>query len=126
MKKYERFKTAQEKVIPSIYDNIGKVIRFGYTEQTRTNEDGEDETVFVGYNIPLTGHIDYGHIKSQIIRHAYPDKDVFAIQNNALAELIVERTGGEVNEQHITDFTHLEEWRAMAGEAARELVDKFK
>lgn len=126
MKKYERFKTAEEKVIPSIYDNIGKVIRFGYTEQTRTDEDGEDETVYVGFNIPLTGHIDYGHIKSQIIKHVYADKDVDAILNNAVGELIIERAGGTANEEHITDFTDLQEWRAMAGQAARELVDNFK
>ena len=126
MKKFERFKTAVEVTIPEIYDTVGKVIRFGYTEETKQNEEGEDETVYVGYNIPLTGHIDYGHIKSQIIDHVYAQKDVFAIINNALAELMIERAGGEADETHIAEFAELEEWRAIAAGAAKELVSKFK
>lgn len=126
MKKYERFKTAEEKTIPGIYDSVGRVIRFGYSKVSRTNDEGKEETVYVGYNVPITGHIDYGHIKSQIVRHAYPDKDVDAILNNAVSELILERAGGTANEEHITDFTDLQEWRAMAGNAAKELVDKYK
>jgi len=126
MKKYERFKTAVENQIPEIYDNVGKVVRFGYTEETRLDEGGEEETVYVGYNVPLTGLIDYGHIKSQIIGHVYPQKDVEALINNALSELIIERAGGTAKEADIQEFTELEEWRAIAAVAAKELVNKFK
>lgn len=125
MKRFERFRTAVEETIPSIYDSVGKVIRFGYVQEERTNEEGEQQTVFVGYNVPLTGLIDYGHIKSQIIRHAYPDKDVSAIQNNVIAELMIERVGGEANEKHIDEFGELQQWRTVAAAAAKELMNMF-
>ena len=128
MKKYEQFKTSEYDQIPSLYDTVGKVIRFGFTERIKQDEDGVDKVVYMGYNIPLTGHIDYGHIKSQIIEYVYPPKEEFAILNNAVAALLKERAGitDPSIEEDITAFMEFEEWREMAADAAHQLVDMKK
>lgn len=125
MKKYERFKTATEQNIPGVWDKVGETIRFGHEEVTQLDEDGDEISVYRGYNISLSGHMDYGHIKSEIIKHVYSDKDMYGLMNNALSALIVERAGIVLSAdqlQDIEDYMHMNEWRDIAGEAARELL----
>jgi hypothetical protein len=128
MKKFEKYKVCEALNVPDLYDTVGKVIRFGYTEVTRVNDEGKKEKVFRGYNIPLSGLIDYGHIKSQIVEHVYPQKEEFALLNNAVAALLKERTSikDDSIEKDIQAFMDFEEWRAMAAAAAKELISKFK
>lgn len=128
MKRYERFKTSEYDQIPSLYDEVGNVIRFGFTQATKQDEEGNDVQVYRGYNIPLSGHFDYGHIKSQIIEHVYAPKEEFAILNNAVSALIKERSGvaDPSIEEDITAFVDFDEWRAIAGVAAKELMDSKK
>ena len=128
MKKYERFKTAIEPSIPAIWDEVGKTIRFGYEQETALDEEGEEITVYRGYNISLSGHMDYGHVKSEIIKHVYSDKDMAALINNALSALMVERAGIELDAgqlQDIEDYMHMNEWRDIAGAAAKELLNRY-
>lgn len=128
MKTYERIKTSEYSQMPSLYDAVGKVIRFGFTQETKQDEDGNNVQVYRGYNIPLTGHMDYGHIKSQIIEHVYAQKEEFAIVNNAVSALIKERAGisDPSIEEDINKFIEFEEWRTMAAEAAKHLMDTLK
>ena len=129
MKRYEKFKTSEYNQVPSLYDEVGNVIRFGFTQVTKQDEEGNDVQVYRGYNIPLSGHFDYGHIKSQIIEHVYAPKEEFAILNNAVSALIKERSGVADDpsiEEDITAFVDFDEWRAIAGDAAKELMDSKK
>lgn len=129
MKRYERFKESEYDQIPPLYDEVGNVIRFGFTEVTKKDEEGNDVKVYKGYNIPLTGHFDYGHIKSQIIEHVYAPKEVFAILNNAVSALIKERSGvtdDPTIEEDIAAFIEFDEWRTISAEAARQLMDSKK
>lgn len=131
MKHYEKYKTAEELHVPEIFDPIGNMIRFGFTEEIKVDEDGEEHTIQVGYCIPITGYIDYGHIKSQIIEYVYPQKDELALLNNAVAALLKERAGitaeqDESIEEDIQAFMEFNEWRDIAAQAARDLVNKFK
>lgn len=128
MKKFERFKVNESLHVPSLYDYVGNVVRFGYEETTKTNEEGEVETVFKGYNVPLTGYFDYGHIKSQIIEYVYAPKEEFALLNNAVSALLKERAGitDPSIEEDINSFLEFEEWREMASTVAHDLMDMIK
>lgn len=128
MKRYEQFKTSEYAQVPELYDSVGKVVRFGFTQEMKKDEDGNDVQVYRGYNIPLTGHMDYGHVKSQIIEHVYPPKEEFAIVNNTVSALIRERAGvsDPSIEEDINAFVEFEEWRTMASEAARQLMNTLK
>ncbi len=121
-------KTNEFDAIPDLYDTVGNVIRFGFTERTKQDEDGVDYVVYAGYCVPLTGYIDYGHIKSQIIEHVYAPKEEFAVLNNAVSALLKERAGivDPTIEEDITAFLDFEEWRNIAADAARQLVDMKK
>lgn len=129
MKKYERLRVNESLHVPSLYDHVGNVVQFGYVESTKTNEAGEIEQVYKGYNIPLTGYFDYGHIKSQIIEYAYAPKQEFALLINAVSALLKERagvTGDPTIEEDIAAFVEFEEWREIASTVAHELMDMVK
>ena len=127
-KRYEVFKVSEYDHMPSLYDTVGKVIRFGYTQETKKDEDDNDVEVYVGYNIPLSGHMDYGHIKSQIVEHVYAPKEEFAILSNAVSALIKERAGvtdDPAIDEDIAAFIEFDEWREMAGDAAQQLINSI-
>lgn len=128
MKKHEMMKNSIRDSVPEIWDEGNKTIHFGYTPRTSTTEDDEEVTQYEGYAIPLSGHMDYGHIKSQIVRFVYADKDVDALLNNALRVCIApegkDRT--EKQNKHVAEFEELNEWRDIAGEAAAELIESIK
>ena len=130
MKQYELMRNSIMDAIPGIWDADNKTIQFGYVERTSEAEEGEEAQVqYHGYAIPLSGCMDYGHIKSEIVKFAYPDKDVDALLNNAVGALIRKHlaiTLSERDQQAIYEFSHLDEWRAMAGSAAKELMDSLK
>lgn len=130
MKQYELMRNSIMDAIPGIWDADNKTIHFGYVERTNETEEGEEAQVqYHGYAIPLSGCMDYGHIKSEIVKFAYPDKDVDALLNNAVGALIRKTPGttpSDRDQKAIDDFNHLDEWRAMAGSAAKELMDSLK
>ena len=127
MKKYEQFKKTFDQH-PGVWNEQINEINFGFEPVTTTDYEGEEVTQHVGYSIPLTGHVDYGHIKSQIIKHVYPDKDVDALINNALHVLLTstEENRTESQAQDVSDFLEFSEWRAIAGEAAKELIESLQ
>ena len=111
--------------VPAIYDADNRTIHFGYVERAQQEGDGEPQVRYHGYALPLTGHMEYGHVKSQIVRYAYPDKDVDALVNNALSALLRERAGSVLAPEDETDiarFLDFDEWRVIAGIAARTLM----
>jgi hypothetical protein len=128
MKKYEKFKVFEAPQIPDMFDGIGRVIRFGYTPALKVSEEGEEVEMFVGYNIQISDNMDYGHVKSQIIEEVYPPKDEIALLNNAVSALLKERAGVTDSsiEEDIQAFKDFEEWRQIAGDAAKLLMKKFK
>ncbi len=112
--------------MPPAYDPVERIVHFGYAPETRENDDEEEETVYVGYAVPVRA-LDYGHIKSEIIEHVYPPKEEFALLNNAVAALLKERAMivEDSIQEDIDEFLAFEEWREMAGNAAEQVMDMF-
>lgn len=127
MKKYEQFKKTFDEQ-PELWNKQINEINFAFEPVTTADDEGEEVTQHVGYSIPLSGHMDYGHIKSQIIKHVYPDKDVDALINNALHVLLTstEDNRTESQAQDVSDFLEFSEWRAIAGDAAKELIESLQ
>lgn len=119
---------------PKVYDKELRVVHIDIQADTQVrNESSEEEaTMIQGYSffeVQIDGSIDYGHIKSQLIESAYPQKDEHAFVINALNVLIKERSGDALtkdDEEAIEEYELFNEWRSMCADAARVVVQAYK
>lgn len=112
-------------VKPDLVERYPDLIRINYDVEEQERETGEGEkTTFYVYHmmefrtingrsaIDLTAE-GYPQIVAAIVRERYSADDVEAILNNYLAD----------PEGHGAEFTALQEWRAVAKQVAKELIN---
>ena len=101
------------------------------------SEDGEqkfsDGYSYIAVNIDK--HIDYGHIKSQLIEAGFAQKDEFGLLMNTVGKLVdMLEVLAEDNEtirlmladDDILSFVDFNEWRKMCADAAKEVINSYK
>lgn len=136
---------------PAIYDRQTHIINFDFqeTEQqqatsgeandgatktkgakaTNTTETTTTTKGWSGFTVQSDGIINYGHIKSQLIEAAYPQKDEFAIAFNMIPVLQAQLAGKELTDDQQADlekYNDFMELRNLAANTAKEVVDSFK
>ncbi len=130
MKKFGKLNPVHRDRMPLAYEKETRTVNFGFEEVEITDSETETKTkVYEGYSVQIDGVLDYGHIKSQLIEAASPQKDEFGFLNNALSALIKERSGETLNEDEekdIDDFTAFTEFRALCAQAAKSVLAAYK
>jgi len=113
---------AEEK--PAIYDKATRVVCLDLTKESRTETDGEAETMTEGWSyipVEIDGQFDYGHIKSQLIEAGFAQKDEFGLLMNAVECLI----DGDADHEDIKAFKDFCDFRRMCAEAAKTVMENY-
>lgn len=95
------------------------------TEATETSEATSIATGKSGFQVQIDPLLDYGHVKSQLIEAAYPQKEEFAILFNVVNALLHERSGETLTEAEQADiaaFGEMQQWRELCAEAAAQVI----
>ena len=126
---------------PKVYDKETRTVCLDIQPEKGNNgsmsENGEAELVD-GYSyiaITIDPHIEYGHIKSQLIEAGFAQKDEFGLLMNTVGCLIdILEVMAEDNEaihemlahKDILAFADFREYRDMCADAAKVVVEAYK
>lgn len=118
---------------PQVYDKENRYVYLDIKEETRADEDGKEKKGWSFIQIQIDRHIDYGHIKSQLIEAGFAQKDEFGLLMNAMERIIITLQGATkfgdtaqgMNDADIKAFMEFAEWRAMCAEAAKEVMKHY-
>ena len=126
---------------PKVYDKETRTVCLDIQPEKGSNgsmsENGEAELVD-GYSyiaITIDPHIEYGHIKSQLIEAGFAQKDEFGLLMNTVGKLVdMLEVLAEDNEtirlmladDDILSFVDFNEWRKMCADAAKEVINSYK
>lgn len=126
---------------PKVYDKETRTVCLDIKPEKGSNgsmsENGEAELVD-GYSyiaVNIDKHIDYGHIKSQLIEAGFAQKDEFGLLMNTVGKLVdMLEVLAEDNEtirlmladDDILSFVDFNEWRKMCADAAKEVINSYK
>lgn len=118
---------------PQVYDKESRYVYLDIKPETRTDEEGNVKEGWSFIQIQIDRHIDYGHIKSQLIEAGFAQKDEFGLLMNAVERIIFTLGGASkfsdtaqlMDETDIKAFLEFAEWRAMCAEAAKEVMKHY-
>ena len=115
---------------PAIYDKPTRTVCLDIVAETQTDEEGHKKQGWSYIPVQIDRHIDYGHIKSQLIESGFAQKDEFGLLMNAVGDIIDAAMGADSWEsfrdalstddiQQMRDFTA---YRAMCAQAAKDVL----
>lgn len=118
---------------PSVYDKSTRIVCLDIVEESHTDEDGNKKQGYSFIPVEIDRHIDYGHIKSQLIEAGFAQKDEFGLVMNAVESIVCAvndaTTFAKFKEnlscEDITAFSDFCEFRKMCAEAAKEVMNHY-
>ena len=124
---------------PSTYDKETRIVCLDIQPEkgTKMGGSGEDSEVVDGYSyipIQIDRHIDYGHVKSQLIEAGFAQKDEFGLLMNAVSSIIggleaIAEDNPDVREilagEDILAFVDFCEYRKMCADAAKVVMKAY-
>ena len=126
---------------PKVYDKETRTVCLDIQPEKGNNgnmsENGEAELVD-GYSyiaITIDPHIEYGHIKSQLIEAGFAQKDEFGLLMNTVGSLIdllevLAEDNSTIRDMLATEdilaFVDFREYRDMCADAAKVVVEAYK
>lgn len=126
---------------PMVYNKETRTVCLDIQPEKGNNgnmsENGEAELVD-GYSyiaITIDPHIEYGHIKSQLIEAGFAQKDEFGLLMNAMIAIIdgLDSLGDELPEirevlsnEDIVTFVDFCEYRKMCADAAKAVIKAYE
>ena len=123
---------------PEVYDKETRIVCLDIMKDNQTLTDGEETEIKEGYSyipVEIDTHIDYGHIKSQLIEAGFAQKDEFGLLMNAVDSIIKSANSadtwkafkdGLAGENDVQTFVEFCEFRSMCSEAAKEVMKFYK
>ena len=125
---------------PKTYDKETRIVCLDIQPEKSTKMGGssEDSELVDGYSyipIQIDRHIDYGHVKSQLIEAGFAQKDEFGLLMNAVSSIIgslevIAEDNPDVREilasEDILAFVDFCEYRKMCADAAKEVVKSYQ
>lgn len=121
---------------PQIYDKETRIVCLDIVEENQTITEGEETEVKEGYSyipVEIDTHIDYGHIKSQLIEAGFAQKDEFGLLMNAVDKILIAIMGNSsistikeaLNTEDVNAFVEFCEFRKMCADAAKEVMKAY-
>ena len=118
---------------PAIYDKPTRTVCLDIVAETQTDEDGNKKQGWSYIPVQIDRHIDYGHIKSQLIESGFAQKDEFGLVMNAvegIIDAIANASSWEdfkknADAADIRAFAAFCEFRKMCADAAKEVLAAY-
>ena len=127
---------------PKVYDKETRMVCLDIRPEKgsvggNVSEDGEQELVD-GYSyiaITIDPHIEYGHIKSQLIEAGFAQKDEFGLLMNTVGSLIdllevLAEDNSTIRDmlasEDILAFVDFREYRNMCADAAKQVIKAYE
>ena len=118
---------------PAIYDKPTRTVCLDIVAETQTDEDGNKKQGWSFIPVQIDRHIDYGHIKSQLIESGFAQKDEFGLLMNAVENIIdafaysssFEEFKEIADTADIRAFVAFCEFRRMCADAAKEVLAAY-
>lgn len=118
---------------PAIYDKPTRTVCLDIVAETRTDEEGNKQQGWSYIPVQIDRHIDYGHIKSQLIESGFAQKDEFGLLMNAVEGIILAISHSSSFEDFkknadtgdIHAFLDFCEFRSMCAYAAKEVLAAY-
>ena len=124
---------------PKTYDKGTRIVCLDIQPEkgTRMGGSGEESELVDGYSyipIQIDRHIDYGHVKSQLIEAGFAQKDEFGLLMNAVSSIIggleaIAEDNPDVREilagEDILAFVDFCEYRKMCADAAKVVMKAY-
>ena len=123
---------------PSTFDKESGMVRMDIKPEKGMVGTGDEQETIDGYSyveVQIDRHIDYGHIKSQLIEAGFAQKDEFGLLMNAVSGIIeglevIAEDNPDVREilasEDILAFVDFCEYRKMCADAAKEVVKSYQ
>lgn len=121
----------QEK--PAAYNKQNRIVNLDIIAEKRTDEEGNEQQGWSYIPVEIDRHIDYGHIKSQLIEAGFPQKDEFGLVMNAVEGIVTAinaaKTWAEfktlADSDDLRRFTAFCQFRALCAAAAKEVMAHY-
>ena len=118
---------------PAIYDKPTRTVCLDIAAENRTDEDGNKHQGWSYIPVQIDRHIDYGHIKSQLIESGFAQKDEFGLLMNAVENIIdaiassssFEDFKKNAKTEDIRAFVWFCDFRKMCADAAKEVLAAY-
>ena len=124
---------------PKTYDKETRIVCLDIQPEkgTKMGGSGEDSEPVDGYSyipVQIDRHIDYGHVKSQLIEAGFAQKDEFGLLMNAVSSIIggleaIAEDNPDVREilagEDILAFVDFCEYRKMCADAAKLVMKAY-
>ena len=124
---------------PKTYDKETRIVCLDIQPEkdTRMGGSGEESELVDGYSyipIQIDRHIDYGHVKSQLIEAGFAQKDEFGLLMNAVSSIIsglevIAEDNPDVSDilagEDILAFVDFCEYRKMCADAAKVVMKAY-
>ena len=124
---------------PKTYDKETRIVCLDIQPEkgTKMGGSGEESELVDGYSyipIQIDRHIDYGHVKSQLIEAGFAQKDEFGLLMNAVSSIIggleaIAEDNPDVREilvgEDILAFVDFCEYRKMCADAAKVVMKAY-
>lgn len=118
---------------PAAYNKQTRIVNLDIIAEKRTDEDGNEQQGWSYIPVQIDRHIDYGHIKSQLIESGFAQKDEFGLLMNAVENIIDaianssswEDFKKNADTADIRAFVAFCEFRRMCADAAKEVLAAY-
>lgn len=118
---------------PAVYDKKERLVRLCIAPAMGRNQEDEEVKGYEYYEIQIDNHIDYGHIKSQLIEAAYAQKDEFGLLMNAMDSVVNALVSSAsfaslkeaIKSEDIQKFADFTEYRKVCAEAAKQVMNFY-
>lgn len=121
---------------PVVYDKESRIVCLDIKPEKKVMQvDGEDVEVdgFSFLQVEIDGHIDYGHVKSQLIEAGFAQKDEFGLLMNAVDGILNAIDGAsswakfkdELDVEDIAAFSDFMAFRKMCADAAKVVMQAY-
>lgn len=118
---------------PLVYDKVTRTVCLDIVNERNTDEEGNELYGFSYIPVEIDSHIDYGHVKSQLIEAGFAQKDEFGLLMNAVEGIVAAISSADswetfksaVDVEDIKAFTEFCAFRAMCADAAKEVMNNY-
>lgn len=120
--------------MPQVYNKETRIVCIDIRAEKQKDMDGKDVDGYSYIQVEIDRHIDYGHIKSQLIEAGFAQKDEFGLLMNAVGEICdaikVASTFDEFKElvsgKDMQAFAEFNEFRTECANAAKQIMKMYE
>lgn len=120
--------------MPQVYNKETRIVCIDIREEKQKDMDGNDVDGYSYIQVEIDRHIDYGHIKSQLIEAGFAQKDEFGLLMNAVGEICdaikSASTFDEFKElvsgKDMQAFAEFNEFRTECANAAKQIMKMYE